>query len=293
MTFNFNRHMLAISPLFLLALPGGCGGTADPAVVTPAPGYYQPLNGTSAQPNNLGGVGIRTNDDNGNIEVSSATGAVEHSTGSLNYNDGTYNLVDPDGISGGIASDGSGGTLSEATGLYAGTYEYVMPVTFSYMDSGIAYTTQGFAGIATEARHIPISGSTTYNGEATGNIVTTSGFYDLASGVSTISVDFGAGTADVTLNGFTATDALGGDTTAPLDTVLITAMSINGNAFSGGALATMLSSSVVNLTGSNTTISSEGQFFGWDEIATIPDEVAGVSVAVGDDGIMLFSFIAD
>lgn len=293
MPISLNARLVAFSPLFLLVSLGACGDSSTPAWTAPPAGYYQTLDSTAAQSNDLGGVGIRSNDANGNLEVVEASGSLRHDTGALNYNDGTYNLIDPDGIGGGIASDGAGGTLSEATGLYAGTYEYVMPVTFSYFASGVAYTTQGFAGLTTEAAHIPISGSATYNGEATGNVITTSGFYDLASGVSAISVDFGAGTADVTLNGFTATDALGAATTAPLDTVLITGMSINGSTFTDGALVTLLSSATVNLTGANTTISSEGMFFGWDSIANIPAELAGVSVAVGDDGIMLFSFIAN
>lgn len=282
--------------VLLLALPGGCGGSANggPDPWTgPAADYYQSLDSTSAATNGFGGVGRRSNNDNDTIDVAQSSGSLEHSTGSLTVGDSNYTMIDPNGFSGGIASDGAGGTLSEMTGLYSGTYEYVMPVTFSYTASGIAYTTIGFAGIVTEASHVPISGTATYTGEAVGSIVATSGFYDLASGISSIYVDFGASLIDVTLNGFTATDALGAAATAPLDTIQITGMTIAGNSFTGGALEALLSSSTVDITGANTSTSSEGLFFGWDSIGIVPDEVAGVSVTVGNEGKMLFSFVSD
>lgn len=139
-----------------------------------------------------------------------------------------------------------------------------MPATFSYTASGIAYTTVGFAGILTEASHVPISGTATYTGESVGIIITTSDFFDLASGVSSIYVDFGASDVDVTLGGFTATDALGAAATAPIDTIRITGMTIAGNEFTGGALEALLSSATVDITGANSSTSSEGLFFGWD-----------------------------
>ena len=283
----------SILALTVLAGCGGDGGGGSTTWVAPAAGYYQPLDSTSATSNDFGGVGTQTNDANSTIAVTTASGTITHDTGALNYNDGAYNLVDPDGFSGNLATDGAGGTLSKTTGQYAGTYQYVMPVTFSYTVSGVAYTTQGFAGISTEAAHVPVSGAATYNGEATGTIAATSGFYELAGGISAISVDFGAGTAGVTLNGFSATDAAGAPATASLDTVQITGMTIAGNTFTGGTLATLLSGVPVDITGTNTTVNSQGMFFGWDSATDIPDEVGGVSVAVGDDGILLFSFVAN
>lgn len=285
---------MPVTSIIALALLGGCGESGGTAPwVAPAADYYQTLDSTTTTSNDFGGVGIQTNNANSNIAVTSASGSIQHNTGALNYNDGAYNLVDADGFSGGVASDGASGTLSQTTGQYAGVYQYVMPVTFSYTVGGVAYTTQGFAGIATEAAHVPVSGSATYAGEATGNIAATSGFYDLTGGISAISVDFSAGTAGVTLNGFTATDALGAPTTAPLDTVQITGMTIAGNTFTGGALTTLLSGATVDISGTNTTLNSQGMFFGWDSATNTPAEVAGVSAVVGDDGILLFSFIAN
>jgi len=286
--------LVPVSSLFTLALLGACGdsGSTTPWVA-PAADYYQPLSSTAATSNDFGGVGTQTNNANSSISVTTSSGTIQHDTGALNYNDGSYNLVDADGFSGGVASDGVGGTLSQTTGQYTGVYQYVMPVTFSYTVAGVAYTTQGFAGIATEAAHVPVSGSATYAGEATGSIAATSGFYDLSGGVSAISVDFGAGTAGVTLNGFTATDALGASATAPLDTVQITGMTIAGNSFTGGALTTLLSGATVDISGANTTINSQGMFFGWDSTTNTPAEVAGVTAIVGDDGILLFSYIAN
>lgn len=288
-----NIRLRSASSILVLILVGACSdGEAEPWVAPPAD-HYLPLDSTAIATNDFGGVGIQTNDSNGNFVVTKSSGSIEHNTGALNYNDGAYNLVDPDGFSSGLASDGAGGTLSEITGSYAGVYQYVMPAIFSYKISDVSYTTTGFAGITTEAAHVPVSGSAVYNGEATGNIAATAGFYDLAGGISTISVDFGAGTAGVILNGFTATDDSGTRATAPLDTVQITGMTIAGNTFTGGALVTLLNGTSVNISGANTTISSQGMFFGWDSAANIPDEVGGVSVVVGDVGILLFSFIAD
>ena len=288
----------SVISVLLLALPGGCGGSADGGGgpdpwTAPAADYYQSLDSTSATTNAFGGVGIRSNDDSDTIDVAQSSGSVEHSTGSLTISDTNYTMVDPNGFSGGVATDGVGGTLNETSGAYTGTYEYVMPATFSYTASGIAYTTIGFAGITTESTHVPISGNATYTGESVGNIITTSDFYDLAGGVSSIYVDFGASNVDVTLNGFTATDAQGAAATAPLDTIKITGMAIAGNEFTGGALEALLSSATVDITGANTSTSSEGLFFGWDSIGVVPDEVAGVSVTVGDEGMMLFSFVGD
>lgn len=278
----------------LLALLGGCGGESDPwaAPLLPASETYQTLDSTEASTSTFAGVGLRSNNGNSNIEVAEATGILEHSTGRLRYGDSNYTLADGTGFSAGVASD-AGGSLVERTDVYAGTYEYVMPVTFSYVAAGVAYTTTGFAGITTNAADVPVSGSATYNGDAVGSVVTTSDYFDLASGISTIVVNFGASEVDVTLNGFTATDALGAAATASLDTIQITGMTIAGNTFTGGTLETLLNSATVDITGTNTSTSSEGMFFGWDDAGAVPDEVAGVSVTVGDDGILQFFFVGD
>ena len=147
--------------------------------------------------------------------------------------------------------------------------------------------------LGTSASHIPISGNANYTGEAVGLAVAgDAGLFELV-GVSSIAVDFGAGDIDVTLDGFTATDANGGATTAPFDTVVITGMTIAGNTFTGGDLVTLLSGEQITVIGATASYGSEGAFFGWDDAGAIPDEVAGVSVTIGSDGFLLFSFVGD
>lgn len=293
-------RLTAIMTALVLTLSGGCGGpsgtTVDPWVAPPA-GYYKPLDSTENATSTLGGVGIRgNNSDNSQLEIARAVGSLDHNpNGALTYTDtdNSYTLTDPDGMSGLIASDGQEGQLLDESSAYNGTYEYVMPVEFTYTQNDVKYTTLGFAGIITDAAHIPVSGTATYTGDATGFVNGSTGSFVLTNGISNISINFAAGEVDLlTLNDFTAT-ASGTPVTAPPDTIQITGMTIAGNTFSGGELVALLNDLPVDVTGANTTATSEGMFFGWDSANPIPDEVGGVILVEGDAGEMRFLFVGD
>lgn len=93
---------------------------------------------------------------------------------------------------------------------------------------------------------------------------------------------------------FTVTDqATGNAVTGPVDTISVTGMTISGNGFSGGTVATTNDGTAVNITGANTTTTAQGAFFGYDTAASAPDEVGGLVLQQGDDGILAGGFVAD
>lgn len=286
MSSILNLRLAAIMSSLALTLSGGCGGpTVDPWVAPPAD-YYKRLDSTANATSTFGGVGIRNSE-----EVVQASGALVHNTGALTYDDGFYNLDAPAGFDDTGTASGVEGSIVDMSDTYAGTYEYVMPVVFNYKVDEVSYTTIGFAGITTDADHVPVNGSATYTGDAAG-IISASSIFDL-TGVSTIFVDFGASSVDVTLN-LPSVVITGDAEIAPLDAIVITGMTIAGNQFTGGALEALLDNVTVNIAdiiGANVTESSEGMFFGWDNANLIPSEVGGVSLIMGDTGVMQFLFV--
>jgi hypothetical protein len=70
-------------------------------------------------------------------------------------------------------------------------------------------------------------------------------------------------------------------------------MRISGNGFEGGTVQTMNGGTVVNITGSGTSSSAQGSFFGYDANASAPDEVGGVILQQGNGGVVAGAFIAD
>lgn len=285
MSSILNLRLAALMSLLAITLSGGCGGSdtaVDPWVAPPAD-YYKPLgDNTSTTKSTFGGVGIRDSE-----EVVQASGTLVHNTGALTFDDGLYNLEALAGFDDSGVASGADGSLLDRSSAYAGTYEYVMPVEFIYEVSGINYTTQGFAGIMTDAAHVPVSGSATYTGDAAGQLISDDPF-SFGDWISTIIVDFGAGSANVTLE-----SGLGASATDPIDTVQITGMTVAGNTFTGGELATLFEGVTVTPIGAITYTDSLGMFFGWDNANLIPDEVGGVSLVVGDGGRMLFLFVGD
>jgi hypothetical protein len=103
------------------------------------------------------------------------------------------------------------------------------------------------------------------------------------------------------MTGFIATDqATGSAATAPIDMISASGMTIAGNSFSGGTITTTNGGAAVNITGANTTMAAQGAFFGYNSNQTAPsgtiaapDEVGGLVLLQGDDGIVAGGFIAD
>lgn len=273
----------------------GNSGTSPPQYPTPNDPSHpssnvtaccEKLSSTASAISPFAGIGIRSGDET-QFRITHNFGTLDHETGAIAYSDGDYTLVDPNGFSTGIAVDGFGGALSRDLDRFSSNYDYVMPVTFSYESQGVIYTTAGFAGIITDSVDVPVSGNASYSGEVVGTLLTSDKFFDLADGTSTALVNFGSGTVDVTLDGFTLENDI------PINSIEIIGMTISGSTFSGGELTTFLDNVSVDVTGANTLTASEGMFFGWDDTFGTPDEISGATISSGDDAVLLFTYIGD
>lgn len=269
---------------------GGGGGTTPPPGPTPS---YETLDSTADATSTLGGVALRST--NTDFDLVATTGSLTHDTGETTLSDGSGSLTDPDGLdANGQLTDGGSTVTVDDGQLFTGSYEYVRAYQQSYSSGGTNFDATGIDGIVTDAGDVPTSGTATYSGEAIGVVIAGNEGYDLENGSSTVTADFGAGTVDATMTGFTARDhATGNTATAPIDTIAATGMTIAGNGFSGGTVTTTNSGTAVNVTGANTTTAAQGAFFGYDAAASAPDEVGGMVLQQGDDGIVAGAFIAD
>lgn len=303
-TFKFlDLKFATVMSLLFVTLTGGCpptDGSGDPddpdstsrVWVEPDAGDYENFDADTTATSDLGGVGLR-NGEAGGTEVVGASGSLNHLTGGFSYNDGNYTFSSASGFSSGTATDGASGTVNDTSGNYAGIYDYVVPVTVSYTSGGSNYTSSGFIGVATAAENIPVSGTATYFGDATGTAISGDDFYELTNGNSQVAVNFATENVNVLLNSFTVTDGEDPATFTGLDSVNITGMTISGNTFTGGSLSTTYLGSASTPIGDDVVTNARGVFFGWDYTNDIPAEVAGVSVSEGDNGQLVFTFIAD
>ena len=277
----------------LTACGGGTTTNPPPVVTTPS---YETLTSTAAKTSTLAGTAIQINNTSDAVTRVDTTGSLTHNTGAMTVNDGTYTLTDADGFdAAGVLNDGAGGTFtSDGTQGFTGTYDYVAAYEQSYTSGGTSYTSSGIGGVVTSSGDVPTAGTATYTGEATGQIVTATTGTDLNNGTSTVTANFGSGTVDVTMTGFSAEDqATGATTTAPIDTITATGMTIAGNAFSGGTFTTTNGGAIIDVTGANATGSGSGNFFGYDATNSIPDETGGIILLQGDSGTVAAGFIAD
>ncbi|MBL4806696.1 MAG: hypothetical protein JKY31_05320 [Rhodobacteraceae bacterium] len=291
MTITLGAHASKFSALLLLVLPIACSESTP--WEAPEPGYYDDNN-----PIEISGVGVRVEGALTGLEIATGSGVIDNDSDQLEYGDENYTLTN---LNGGVPapgdsfiySDSAGATVQIFPELFAGEYNYVLPVQFSYEVGGVEYATIGFVGIQTETQHVPVSGTAIYTGDAYGAAANISAEFGYENGSSIIFVDFSAGIADVMLNQFTVfvNESVIGD--VPFDTIQITSMTVSGNTFTGGQLTTILNGSTVNFTGANTDSDSSGMFFGFDDGSAIPDEVAGVTYAIGGAGGLIFQFIAD
>lgn len=301
---NKTFSLLAATSACSLLVACGGGSTGD-GITTPTPTpttpSYETLSSTAAATSTLGGVALRSNNTSGALDIVTTSGTTTHNTGNTTITDGTYSLTDADGFNGGnTLTDGTSTITTDASAL-SGTYQYVTVYDQSYTSGGVVYDSRGVGGVVTRAADVPTTGTATYMGDAQGQVVTGTQGFDLARGTSTVSADFGARTVNVTMTGFTATDQTTGNaTTAPIDTISANGMTIAGNGFSGGTVATTNGGAAVDITGANTTTTAQGAFFGFNGAQTAPsgtmaapDEVGGLVLQRGDDGIVAGAFVAD
>lgn len=272
----------------LAACVGGASDPVDPEVSYP----YSEAHSNGEAQNTLGGVAIRSNGSNGKLEIVTLSGTMDHDTRATFVSDGTYDLLDSNGFDG--AAKLTDGQSSLSLRPFAPNYTASRIFDQSYSANDVAFDSVGVLGVVTRPTDLPTNGSATYRGESEVLIVTESAGFSL-KGQSTVVANFTEfGSVDVTMNSFAATNLMTGSTTsAPIDTITVSNMVISSNRISGGTIATLQDDTSVSLTGSNTTTASEGIFFGFDPAHSGPDEVGGMILVQGDDGIVIGNFTAD
>ena len=280
------KSILAAPSLFAILAISACGGSD--ATTTPPTNNYQTLNSTAATTSSLTGTAAKGNATTGIVTLSPVSGSLTHNTGRLEINDGTYVLVDADGVdANGVATDGTSILTSGSSQGFSGTYAYVVPYEQKYVSNGDSYTVPGFYGIGTTSADMnATTAQVVYNGEARGVVGTSASSNVLTNGNSIIVANFGTDKVDVTMSGFASNSS-------PIDTISVVGIDLNGNRFTGGTFSTSKNGTAVNVTGANTTSSANGNFFGVNSAGTLPDEVAGIAVSQGDSGLVVGAFISD
>ena len=279
----------------MLALSACSSAPTTPT--TPTGPSYQTFaqaiaNSTGTTPTPLGGSAIRSNGTTGALDITNSTGEIDHTNGNVSVNDGTKTLTAPNAYAAvNILTDGTATITATNSVISTSSYDYVISINEQYTTgsgtSAVSYDSSGFLGLVTATADIPSAGTATYTGASDATITTAGSTQRLTGGTSTLTADFSAGTATLTMTGFTTS------TPALLDTITATGMGISGNTLSGGTLETLLNTAPVNLTGTNTVSGASANFFGYDATNSIPDEVAGVILLDGDSGIISGAFVAD
>ncbi|MEE9454404.1 MAG: transferrin-binding protein-like solute binding protein [Paracoccaceae bacterium] len=280
----------------LLVLLSACGATVPDATPDPdpvpdpvTPPSYETLDSTADATSILGGTIIERERITAGPLVSTA-GELVHNTGrtTINVNEGAHIIVDPDGVDeNGQITDG---TATINVDSMSSNYDYARVYFIQYGPNEFFATAVG--GIVTHEDHMPTAGTGTYTGEAEARIRYISGNDPrrvfLENGTSRVDVDFASGSVDVTMNNFTS------DEPSPIDTILIYDMTLSGNAFAGGTIITTNQGEEINVTGDNSVAFAGGNFFGYDDAISGPDEVAGVFDDRGDNYLKVKGhFMAD
>jgi hypothetical protein len=197
-----------------------------------------------------------------------------------------------------VFRDSNGAEFAPATNNSADAqeYEYVSFYAGSYRVGNEDYSLVGTAGIVTRPINMPTVGRAQYTGDSLVSVARTNGsVVGLPDGNSTVDADFAAGTVDVTLDGFgQAVNAnTGQPTTAPLDRITISDMTISGNGYSGGTVSVQNSGNAVNSIGGITSEEAAGTFFGYVDDILAPDETGGQLLQEGRSGALIGLWIAD
>jgi hypothetical protein len=269
-----------------LAVLAGCGGGGTTAPVYKSLNEAIAASGTTEAPTALGGVALRSNGTTGALDITTITGEINYSTGVTSVGDGTLTVSDSTGFSAtGVLTDGTT-TLSQInTPISTSAYNYVIAYSEPYSSGGVSYDSTGFVGVVTATADVQAAQNATYTGAADVTVTNGGSAQHLANGTSSLSANFAAGTADLTLNGFTAANS------ATVDTITATGMTISGSGFSGGTVLTKKADSTVNVTGTPTTSSVSGTFFGYNAATSAPAEMAGVLLINGPTGTVTGAFI--
>lgn len=248
---------------------------------------YQTLSATQAADLTLAGValnrsvgmldiGVRLNSQSGSATINGASG--EHVVSSGFLSDAP------------ITSSGTSVQTNGALG-FAGAYEYVTPIKLSTANEYEQVI--GVVGIQTQASDITRKDSVSYVGEASANVVTSQSAFDYIGGKSTLTINYGTQSAQISLNQFTVLDQLTGQTVAdvPFDQIEVTNAFLYENIIMGGSVTLVLNGRTLSGDYSVTSSSVQGNLYGIDNGGA--DEVGGIvslsSSAVQADAV----FIAD
>lgn len=299
----------------LLAVASVSACASGPTLVAGAPSTHTPQNyekntSVAAVTSTLAGSNIIVPLTgfalSGTPALARNTGSVNHATGRIELDDGTYLFIDPDGPTAlGDVADASGaiGNTTPETSA-AGAYNYVNGYSLKYTVGGQSYVAVGYAGIVTSAADMPDGGSATYTGAGTAmfQLINLSGVISAAEtymdgGNSTVTVDFAAGSATVNMDSFAdITDGLGAAYAAganPIDQVQGTGLVVSGTQLSGGTWVTIKNGTPVALLGASAVATSEGTFFGYDPSISAPDEIAGLVLINGATQVGFGAYVAD
>lgn len=281
----------------MLAACGG-GGGADPATAEDPParnGVPYPFSASGANGETetaIRGVAVRSDATNETIEITFPTGTKNNVTRATEVSDGDYLLVDGNGFDdAGRLTDGQS-TLS----LRPAASNYTSLRTFEqiYTVNGVSYDSVGVLGVATRPEDLPTEGSATYRGTSDLIIIAQGQGFSVAADSKVVASFSGSGSVNVTIDRFVTTDLMTGDaSTAPIDEIRVTGMSISDGGFSGGTIQTLQRDEAIDIIGADPSAVSEGVFFGYDATLSQPDEVGGMILMTGRDGTVLGSFIAD
>lgn len=251
---------------------------------------YQTLPGTGLSTSNLGGAALnQVAGASVPQRISPLTGSVNRASGAVVLNDGIYLFLDTNGFDGtGYLNAGAntGRRLDSAgSNTFINTYDYVIPIQYSYAVGGVPSLFTGTVGIETRGADIPTRGTAQYVGEALASYSPIAGGrQSLNNGTSVVDVNFRTGRVDVTM-GFV--------TTADIDAIEGTGMQVVGSSFFGGTWRTYKNGALVNVTGLGSSTSSIGDFYGYDSSISGPDEIAGVVLMQGATGAVYGMYLAD
>jgi hypothetical protein len=166
--------------------------------------------------------------------------------------------------------------------------DYENAATFSQSDA------VGIVGLATPLTDLRTNGDASFEGGASGFVITAKNGIDLIKGRSVVDVVFGVNSVSVTLDQFEGVSQITGLVVdSPITEMILNNATIANGGFSGGTLVLRDDSGSVDLTGAGTKTLSQGQFFGLDADGTTPDEVGGIVLSEGASGIVFGTFIAD
>jgi hypothetical protein len=152
----------------------------------------------------------------------------------------------------------------------------------------------GIVGLATPVADLRTTGDASYEGGASGFVITGANGVDLIKGRSVVDVAFSVDSVTVTLDDFEGVSQITGFVVdSPVTEMILRNASIADGGFSGGTLTLRDANGMVDITGADTTTLAQGQFFGLNSDGETPDEAGGVILSQGDTGIVFGTFIAD